>query len=81
MEKFSKTIFINVGKNIVTQNFYFIKKKSSGIEKKKCNFNLITVSPKINVSHLNYSITIMNLIGRHLKKTMSDIPVQHALIQ
>lgn len=34
MEKFSKTIFINVGKNIVTQNFYFIKKKSSGIEKK-----------------------------------------------
>lgn len=27
MEKFSKTIFINVGKNIVTQNFYFIKKK------------------------------------------------------
>lgn len=34
MEKFSKTIFINVGKNIVTRNFYFIKKKSSGIEKK-----------------------------------------------
>lgn len=35
MEKFSKTISINVGKNIVTQNFYFIKKKkSSGIEKK-----------------------------------------------
>lgn len=33
-EKFSKTIFINVGKNIVTQNFYSIKKKSSGIEKK-----------------------------------------------
>lgn len=81
MEKFSKTIFINVGKNIVTQNFYFIKKKVQVLKKKKCNFNLITVSPKINVSHLNYSITIMNLIGRHLKKTMSDIPVQHALIQ
>lgn len=81
MEKFSKTIFINVGKNIVTQNFYFIKKKKVQVLKKKCNSNLITVSPKINVSHLNYSITIMNLIGRHLKKTMSDIPVQHALIQ
>lgn len=81
MEIFSKTIFINVGKNIVTQNFYFIKKKVQVLKKKKLNFNLITVSPKINVSHLNYSITIMNLIGRHLKKTMSDIPVQHALIQ
>lgn len=56
MEKFSKTIFINVGKNIVTQNFYFIKKKKFRYWKKKCNFNLITVSPKINVSHLNYSL-------------------------
>lgn len=81
MEKFSKTIFINVGKNIVTQNFYFFFFLKVQVLKKKCNFNLITVSPKINVSHLNYSITIMNLIGRHLKKTMSDIPVQHALIQ
>lgn len=31
---FLKQFFINVGKNIVTQNFYFIKKKNSGIEKK-----------------------------------------------
>lgn len=73
---FLKQFFINVGKNIVTQNFYSIKKKKFRYWKK--NVILIWLQ---SVQKLMYPTWIIHLIGRHLKKTMSDIPVQHALIQ
>lgn len=74
---------------IRTQNSYLIKKNSPGIELIKYIFifNLITVSPKINVSHLNIYIlskkksllTIMYLIAQHLNKTVSDVLIKHTL--